>query len=87
MLITEGITVDISTAIKKYKAIGKSTALTERQRAVFESKFGISDNVIKGDKDVAHLFSISAIRVRQLYTSVLYKIGVLPDHYWTLKYK
>lgn len=82
-LTISGIIVDVPVAIKKYRSVGKSTVLTERQRTVFESRFGIKDSVVKRDTDVAKAFGISAMRVRQLYTSVLYKIGVLPDHYWS----
>jgi DNA-directed RNA polymerase sigma subunit (sigma70/sigma32) len=83
-LIISGVKVDIPTAIKKYKAVGKSTIMTERQRTVFESRFGIKDGIVKRDTDTAQIFGISTVRVRQLYASVLYKIGVLPEHYWSL---
>ncbi len=83
-LTISGVKVDIPTAIKKYKTVGKSTMLTERQRTVFESRFGIKDGIMKSDTDTAKIFGISAVRVRQLYASVLYKIGGLPDHYWSL---
>ena len=83
-LTINGVKVDIPLAIKKYKTVGKSTMLTERQRTVFESRFGIKDGIVKRDTDTAQIFGISAVRVRQLYACVLYKIGVLPDHYWSL---
>ena len=83
-LVISGIKIDIPTAIEKYKVVGKSTILTERQRTVFESRFGIKDGMMKKDTDTARIFAISAVRVRQLYASVLYKIGILPEHYWSL---
>lgn len=83
-LTISGVSVDIPSAIKKYKTVGKSTMLTDRQRTVFETKFGIKDNIVKRDTDTAQIFGISTVRVRQLYASVLYKIGVLPEHYWSL---
>lgn len=76
-LTISGQSVDIVDAIKTYKVSGKSSAFTQRQRAIFEEKFGIKDGVRKTNAEVARKFGISPTRVLQLYANVLYKMGYL----------
>ena len=66
-----------SAFIESYISSGKLLPLTERQRTVFEYKFGIKDGVIKTNSEVAEKFSISTTRVLQLYANVLYKMGCI----------
>jgi DNA-directed RNA polymerase specialized sigma subunit len=75
--IIGGVSINIPSAIKKFKSSGKSSGLTERHQAIFEYKFGIKDGIQKTDKEVGEKFGISNSRVRQLSAYVLYKIGSL----------
>ncbi len=66
-----------SAVIESYTSSGKLLPLTERQRTVFEDKFGIKDGIIKTNSKVAEKFGISTTRVLQLCANVLYKMGCI----------
>jgi RNA polymerase primary sigma factor len=75
-----GTTIDVPAALEQYKLSSNSANLKERDRAIFEERFGIKDGIAKTYAEVGKKFKISATRVEQLCARTLFKIGAYrPD--------
>jgi len=70
------VTLDVQTAIERYKEMKQSARLTARRAAIFEDKFGVNDGVEKTYAAVGITFGISKERVRQLCARGLHEIGL-----------
>ena len=73
----DGVTLDVKDAIERYKTARPSAHITERQAAIFEERFGVTDGTTRTYDEVGRKFDISRERVRQLCAKVLHEIGLL----------
>ncbi len=75
-LTVNDIPIDLPTALEQYKRLNRSAKIQERDRVIFEEKFGIKDGVSKTYVEVGRKFNVSPTRVRQICGRTFFRVGI-----------